>query len=155
MEMMFRRVTKAIVWLFALFLAIQMIRPARTNPPVDPARTLEAHVEVPPEVEAILTRSCADCHTNRTRWPWYSNVAPASWLVVNDVNEGRRHMNLSDWEQRHRHEGSPFDEICKQVRDGEMPLWYYTPLHPETRLSPGDVQTICAWTAGPPRDRRP
>lgn len=152
---MFRRVTKAIVWLFALFLAIQMIRPARTNPPVDPARTLEAHVEVPPEVEAILTRSCADCHTNRTRWPWYSNVAPASWLVVNDVNEGRRHMNLSDWEQRHRHEGSPFDEICKQVRDGEMPLWYYTPLHPETRLSPGDVQTICAWTAGPPRDRRP
>ena len=152
---MSHRVTKALVALFVLFLVSQAIRPARTNPPVDPARTLEAHVEVPPEVEAILTRSCADCHTNRTRWPWYSNVAPASWLVVNDVNEGRRHMNLSDWEQRHRHEGSPFDEICKQVRDGEMPLWYYTPLHPETRLSPGDVQTICAWTAGPPRDRRP
>lgn len=155
MGIMLRRVTKALGWLFVLFLAMQIVRPARTNPGVDPGKTLEAHVDVPPEVEAILTRSCADCHSNRTRWPWYSNVAPASWLVANDVNEGRRHMNLSDWEQRHRHEGSPFDEICKQVRDGEMPLWYYTPLHPDARLSPSDVQTICAWTAGPPRNRRP
>lgn len=150
-----RLVTKAVVGLFVLFLASQVIRPARTNPPVDPAKTLEAHVEVPPDVAAILTRSCADCHSNRTQWPWYSNIAPASWLVANDVNEGREHMNFSDWEQRHHHEGSPFDEICKQVREGEMPLWYYTPLHPATRLSPTDVQTICAWTAGPPRNRRP
>lgn len=153
MRIMSRRVTKAVFGLFVLFLVIQVIRPARTNPPVDPAKTLEAHVEVPPNVETILTRSCADCHSNRTQWPWYSNIAPASWLMANDVNEGREHMNFSDWEQRHHHEGSPFDEICKQVREGEMPLWYYTPLHPGTRLSPGDVQTICAWTAGPPRSR--
>ena len=111
--------------LFVLFLAIQIVRPARTNPPADPARTLEAHVEVPPNVEAILTRACADCHSNRTRWPWYSSVAPVSWLVVNDVNEGRRHLNFSDWEHRHRHEESPFDEICKQTRDGDMPPWSY------------------------------
>ena len=148
------RLTKSALALLALLLAIQIVRPARTNPPTDPGRTLEAKVEVPPEVEAILTRACADCHSNRTRWPWYSSVAPVSWLVVNDVNEGRRHMNVSDWDQRHRHEGSPFDEICKQARDGEMPPWYYTrPMHPESQLSASDVQTICAWAAGPPRSR--
>ena len=146
-------VGKSIMALLGLFLVIQIVRPARTNPPIDPGRMLEAKVEVPSDVEAILNRACADCHSNRTRWPWYSSVAPVSWLVVNDVTEGRRHLNLSDWEQRHRHEGSPFDEMCKQVRDGEMPPWYHRPLHPESRLSPSDVQTICAWTAGPPRSR--
>ena len=150
---MANRVTKSLLALFVLFVAIQIVRPARTNPPVDSAQTLEAHVEVPPNVEAILTRACADCHSNRTRWPWYSSVAPVSWLVVNDVNEGRRHLNVSDWEQRHRHEGSPFDEMCKQARDGEMPPWYHWPIHPESRLTATDVQTLCAWAASAPKER--
>ena len=121
---MANRVTKWLLALFVLFVAIQIVRPARTNPPVDPALTLEAHVQVPPDVEAILTRACADCHSNRTQWPWYSNIAPVSWLLTSDVNDGRRHMNLSDWEHRHQHEESPFDEMCKQTRDGDMPPWY-------------------------------
>ncbi len=150
---MANRATKSLLTLLLLFIAIQVVRPARTNPPVDPSKTLQTQVQVPPNVEAILTRACANCHSNNTRWPWYSSIAPVSWLVVDDVNEGRSHLNFSDWEQRHRHEGSPFDEVCKQVRDGEMPPWYYRPLHPEARLAPADVETLCAWTAGQPKQR--
>jgi len=147
------RIAKALLALVAIFLAIQIIRPARANPPIDPTRTLQAHVVVPPDVDVLLTRACADCHTNATRWPWYSGVAPVSWLVANDVNEGREHLNFSDWERRHHHEESPFEEICKQVRDGDMPPWYYRPLHPESRLTPAEVQTLCAWTAGQSKER--
>ena len=139
--------------LLALGLAIQLVRPARTNPPVEPAKTLEAHVDVPPQVEAILARACVDCHTNRTRWPWYSHVAPVSWLIASDVNGGRQHLNFSDWEQRHRHDESPFDEMCRQVRDGDMPPWYYVPLHPQARLTPADITAICDWASSPPHDR--
>ena len=81
----------------ALLLTIQFIRPAKTNPPIVRERTLEAAVAVPPEVEAILARSCNDCHSNGTEWPWYSNVAPVSFFVINHVNEGRRHLNFSEW----------------------------------------------------------
>src|SRR5437868_13257121 len=80
-----------------LFAALQFTNPARTNPPVDPAQTIEAHTQMTPQVAAILDRSCNDCHSNKTRWPWYSHVAPVSWLVVDDVNEARRAMNFSEW----------------------------------------------------------
>jgi mono/diheme cytochrome c family protein len=141
------RTTKAVVALVAAFLVIQIVRPARTNPPVDSAKTIDAHVDVPQAVDAILSRACADCHSNATRWPWYSQVAPVSWLLANDVNGGRLHLNFSDWEARHHHEESPFAEMCKQVRDRDMPPWYYLPLHPAARLTPADVRTICDWAA--------
>jgi hypothetical protein len=142
------RTTTSLAALLGLFVAIQLLRPARTNPPVDPGHTLQARAHVPAEVDAIFARACQDCHSNLTRWPWYSQVAPVSWLVASDVNEGRRHMNFSEWDPRaSHHSGSLFDEICEQVRTGEMPLWFYLPLHPDARLSPGDVNTICAWTA--------
>src|SRR5262249_8410923 len=78
-------------------LIIQGYRPARTNPPTDPTRALGARVAVPPETAAVMNRACRDCHSHDTRWPWYSNVAPVSWLVIDDVNQGRSHFNYSDW----------------------------------------------------------
>src|SRR5580658_1204129 len=87
----------ALFGLAALLAVAQFIRPARTNPVSAPGRTLEDVVSVPPEVESVLARSCADCHSDRTRWPWYSGVAPVSWFVINHVQEGRRHMNMSEW----------------------------------------------------------
>jgi len=147
------RLAKILLALIAIFVVIQVVRPSRTNPPIDPQATLQAHVEVPPDVDALLTRACADCHSNSTRWPWYSHVAPVSWLLASDVNEGREHLNFSDWEKRHHHEESPFDQICKQLRDGAMPPWYYRPLHSESRLTPSEIQTICAWAATQPKER--
>ncbi len=76
---------------------IQFIRPARTNPAIDPAQTIESRLQVSPQVAGIFDRSCNDCHSNKTRWPWYSNVAPVSWLVIGDVNDARSVMNFSQW----------------------------------------------------------
>jgi hypothetical protein len=71
-----------------LLVVVQIIRPARTNPPVDPKREIGAHLAAEPAVASLFAQSCNDCHSNRTVWPWYSEVAPASWLVVSDVNRG-------------------------------------------------------------------
>src|ERR1044071_9091520 len=112
---LFRKILKwTAVVLAALFGALQFVRPARTNPPVDESRTIAAHLSVTPEVAAILDRSCNDCHSNVTRWPWYSNVAPVSWFVVDHVNVGRSEMNFSDWAQYPtRQQGGLLKEICK------------------------------------------
>lgn len=133
--------------LAALLLIGQFIRPARTNPPVDPKRTVDAYTSVPPEVRAIFQRSCFDCHSNQTRWPWYSNVAPASWLVVSDVNEARGLMNFSEWDKRAgRRSGPEFGQICERLQERDMPLFYYLWLHPRARPSSTDVEAICSWT---------
>src|SRR5882762_10459688 len=106
--------------------AIQFIRPARTNPAVDPTQTIESRLQVSPQAQAIFDRSCNDCHSNKTRWPWYSNVAPVSWFVIGHVNDGRSAMNLSEWghydkdKQSHR-----LRDMCEQVQDGQMPLNTY------------------------------
>lgn len=80
----------------------------------------------------LFFRACSDCHSNETKWPWYSTVAPVSWLVQHDVDEGREHFNVSLWGVQKENEG---DESAEEVREGEMPPWFYTVLHPETRLS--------------------
>src|SRR5215217_7072163 len=92
------------ITLAALFAALQFVRPARTNPPAEEARAIGAHLNVTPEVAGILDRSCNDCHSNLTRWPWYSNVAPVSWFVIDHVNVGRKEMNFSEWAQYTRRE---------------------------------------------------
>lgn len=143
-----RRVLRALlIAVPVLLVVIQVVRPDRTNPPVDPARTLEASVKVPPDVQAILDRSCRDCHSNRTRWPWYSHVAPASWLLAYHVREGREHLNLSEWaDYDAEDQADVLKEVCEEVEKGNMPLPSYVPLHPEATLTPADAQAICRWT---------
>ncbi|MDZ7268459.1 MAG: heme-binding domain-containing protein [candidate division KSB1 bacterium] len=133
--------------LIAFLVGAQFVRPARTTPTVDQSRTLAAQMAVPAKVQNIFDRACRDCHSHQTTWPWYSNVAPASWLVINHVNEGRRHLNFSDWakytpkQARHK-----LEEICEVISSGEMPLKSYLLLHPDAKLTPAEVETLCAWT---------
>jgi hypothetical protein len=139
---------KAAAVVFALLLGgAQFVRPSRTNPSEVPGRSLEQHVAVPAAVAEVLARSCADCHSNRTDWPWYSRVAPASWFVADHVNDGRRHLNFSDWARYDARESADMlRHICHEARVGSMPLDSYTLLHPRARLTPRDVQTLCDWT---------
>jgi hypothetical protein len=130
-----------------MFGLLQLVRPERTNPPVDPAMRLDAHLTVPADVAAILDRSCRDCHTNETRWPWYSHVAPPSLLLSRDVRTGRDELNLSEWGNYDEEIASEqLEEICTQVKEGVMPLRPYTWLHPDSRLSSADVTRLCRWT---------
>jgi len=142
-----RRVLKiALLALAALLLVIQVFRPARTNPPFDPARTMQARTHLPPKVGAILDRACLDCHSNQTRWPWYSQVAPVSWFVTHHVKEGRRHLNFSQWAEKTKIQDHDLFEICEQVKKGEMPISSYTWVHHGSVLAPGEAETICEWT---------
>jgi hypothetical protein len=129
------------------FLAIQLVPVHRENPPVDPAKTIFATATVPANIHAIVQRSCKDCHSNETRWPWYSKVAPVSWLVANDVKEARHELNFSEWgtysEKRKDHK---LEEICDQVRDGGMPDAKYTWIHRDAKLGQEERSAVCAWT---------
>jgi hypothetical protein len=142
-----RKILKWIVLVLAgIFVVMQVIRPARTNPPVDESRTIQAHTQLTPEAAAILNRSCNDCHSNQTRWPWYTNVAPVSWFVINHVNDGRRQMNFSDWAQYDRSEQENYlKKICREVKSGDMPIHSYLWLHGDAKLSSEDVKVLCEW----------
>ena len=125
---------------------IQFVRPDRTNPPIDPARDIVRGASLPADVHAILERSCFDCHSNRTRWPWYSQVAPASWLVVDDVNEGRKHLNFSEWEgYKVGRRVSKLESLMGEVDKGTMPPRNYLLLHSEAALSSAERDLIVRW----------
>jgi heme-binding protein len=146
MKMSFKILKWLGIALVCLFVGLQFVRPARTNPPVDPSQTIQTRVQIPLEVAAIVDRSCQDCHSNATRWPWYSNVAPFSWLLVDHVNEGRQHLNLSEWGRLDtRRAGKKLEEICEEVKDGTMPIDSYTWIHRSAKLSAEDVKTLCDW----------
>lgn len=136
------------LWTVAGVLVVaQFFGPERTNPVSDPRLALQAQMEVPVAVQEIVSRSCRDCHTNETRWPWYSYVAPVSWLVIHDVNHGRSHLNFSEWGRLQPDDaGDLLEEICEVAEKGEMPLRSYLSMHPEARLSSADVQALCRWS---------
>jgi len=141
----------ALLGFCGLVAGIQLIRPARTNPPVDQSHTLEAVVFVPPKIESILQRACDDCHSDLTRWPWYSNVAPVSWFVIDHVDSGRRHVNFSEWFRRDtknpaEYTRERFQAMCRQMQTGDMPLTSYLLVHRTAKLSQDDIETICHWT---------
>lgn len=142
------RILKWVAIVLALAaVGIQFVRPARTNPPLEPAQTLEAHTQMTPEVAKIFERSCNDCHSNRTTWPWYTNVAPVSWWTIDHVNHARSHLNYSEWGKLERpDQEKSLQEICDEVLDGKMPLPSYLPMHSQARLSEADKKVLCDWT---------
>lgn len=88
----------------------------------------------------LATRACLDCHSNETKWPWYSSVAPVSWLVRNHIDEGREMLNFSEMNRTYEEAG----EAAETVEEGEMPPAYYTLLHPEARLSAAEKSQLVA-----------
>jgi hypothetical protein len=145
-----KKLSRVFRWVFIILVCalavIQLIRPAKTNPAIDPTQTIESRLQVTPQTEAIFDRSCNDCHSNKSRWPWYSNVAPVSWFVIGHVNDARATMNFSEWGGYDKDKQSRrLRDMCEQVQDGEMPLSTYTPLHPGSTLSAEDKKTLCDW----------
>jgi mono/diheme cytochrome c family protein len=121
-----------------LFIVLQLVPYGRShaNPPV----TGEPHWDSQ-ATRSTFARACGDCHSNQTRWPWYSQVAPVSWMVQNHVEEGREHLNVSTWSADADDRGG----IAREVIRGEMPLWSYRMVHREARL---DAAAQAAFVAG-------
>ncbi len=99
------------------------------------------------ETSVLFSRACNDCHSNNTIWPWYSNVAPISWLLVHDVRGGRSALNFSQWGGYDREKQAKLlGEICDEVKEGDMPPVTYTVAHSQARLSDASRASLCSWT---------
>jgi hypothetical protein len=143
------RGARALRWILTVFLlafvGAQFVRADRTNPAAPPAASLRART--PADVSAILDRACRDCHSNETQWPWYSNVAPMSWMLADHVHQGREHFNYSEWTSYQSDDQDKFlGAMCNLAQRGRMPLPSYLLIHRDAKLSPDDVQTICTWS---------
>lgn len=136
-----RRILKMVGFAIVAFLLIAQLVPIeRANPPV------ESDVPAPPQVKATLRAACYDCHSNETVWPWYSHVAPISWLLAYDVNKGREELNFSTWQRYDaKRQQKKLKETVEEMNEGEMPPWSYVILHPEARLAEADRQALVAW----------
>ncbi len=129
------------LFILIVLIAIQFIPVAKTNPPV------VSDFTGPVEVKDIFKRSCYDCHSNESTWPWYSDIAPFSWLVINHVNEGREEFNFSTWDKYPNDKKAEIiEEIWEEVEEGEMPLWNYLIIHRDAVLSKDDKKVIHNWT---------
>ena len=137
-----RRVSGTILVVGVLLAGAQSIRFARANPAV------EGDLAAPADVHRVLQRACYDCHSNETVWPWYSGIAPASWIVHHEVTEGRRRLNFSVWPE---YASDPetaalkLHQIATFVANGDMAPWYYRWLHPEARLTPAQRNLVATW----------
>ena len=136
--MAFRRSLKILgVMIFIILVAIQFIPVSYTNPPVINEPNWDS-----PETRALVARACFDCHSNETDLPWYSTLAPASWLIYRDINNGREKMNFSEWRMKSKKVEHSVDEIEELVRNGKMPPWFYLPMHPKAKLSVDEKELL-------------
>ena len=132
--------------LLAILVIIQFIRPTRNESTTPSPNDISGHFAVPADVQAILKRSCNDCHSNNTVYPWYTNVQPIGWWLQNHVNEGKRELNFSEFSTyTPKRQSHKMEEVAEQVKKGEMPLDSYLWVHTEAKLSDADKQLLVQW----------
>lgn len=141
---------KTFRWLIIILgfcILAQLFRPNRTNPVSDPRYSIRNFPGTPPAVLSRFEQSCFDCHSNQTRWPWYSTITPINYLIAQDVESGRRHMNFSEWGTLKTTKiQSLLDRISDEVSGRDMPLQKYLLLHSDAKLSDADIKMIGDWT---------
>ncbi len=140
----FRRdVRIAVLILVAAFAVSQFFRIEKSNPP----ERLDASLD--PTVKPLLKRACYNCHSHETVWPWYSNIAPVSWLLASDVKGGRRNLNFSKWETYPADvQDDKKKEVVEMVKGKDMPPWYYSIVHGDSRLTSEERSQIVDWASG-------
>lgn len=137
------------VLLIAGLVAIQLFRIDKTSPPVVETETLEAALFVPADVSQIMGRSCNDCHSHKTIYPWYSNIQPVGWFLKDHINNARSHLNFSVFNTYDvKKKAKKLEEICEEVERKAMPLPSYLWIHRDAILSESDARALCGWATG-------
>ena len=126
----------------AAFAAVQLLQPTISNAHATGESNLLADPALDPRVRSIFLRSCADCHSNRVRLPWYGRVSPFSWMIARHIEQGRDKLNFSDWP---RNSANEKQDIADSVEKGEMPFAPYLLLHRQARISEEDRKAIARW----------
>jgi hypothetical protein len=138
-----QRTKLILISILSLFVIIQLFPVERENPSTE----VDMEIGAPPEVKMILKNSCYDCHSNQTHWPFYSYIAPISWLVAHDVEDGRKDLNFSEWNKYPAEKIEKLkSEIQEEVLGDEMPLGIYTLIHPSAKLSEDQKNILKKWT---------
>ena len=137
----------AVLLIIVVFVVLQFFRPSFTNPQIIAGQPIEDSLAVPAEVQMVLSRSCNDCHSNKTLYPWYSQVSPFSWFLAGHIEDGRRELNFSEWgTYSENKKARKLEEICEMVEAGGMPLPSYLWIHRDAALSEEQKRLFCDWS---------
>lgn len=142
-----KKVIKYLVILIIIaFVVIQFFGPDRTTASNMTPDDINKKMQVPVNIQGIFKRSCYDCHSNETKWPWYSSVAPVSWVIADDITKGKAKMNFSEWgKMKESKQEERLSDICEQINEDKMPLPKYLLLHKDDALSKAEKDTIYSW----------
>lgn len=141
-----RLIKRGLTALLIVFLAIQFIQPTRNSDYREAASEISRQYYVPSNVDSLLRTSCYDCHSNNTRYPWYSNIQPIGWLLSYHVKEGKSDLNFDEFGNYHiRRQKSKLKSIAGSVKDGSMPILSYTWMHKNSKLSAENKKLIINW----------
>lgn len=137
---------KILVFLLIALVAIQFFRPKKNQQEGIPTSHIATKYAVPEDVASILSKACNDCHTNNTKYPWYSNVQPVAWWLDNHVQDGKKHLNFSEYtNKRPRYMYHKMEEVIEMVKEGEMPLASYTWIHKDAILTEAEKTKLYDW----------
>ncbi len=140
------RLKKIVMMLIVILIAVQLIQPARNEDRQVVSTDISKTVFVPANVQTVLQAACYDCHSNHTHYPWYTYVQPVGWILNNHIKNGKRELNFSDFSSySKRRQESKFKSIASQVHDGAMPLYSYTIMHKNARLTKEEKYLIISW----------
>ena len=137
---------KVLIGLLIVFALIQFIRIDKTNPPVDSTKDFLVITSAPEDVQQMVKASCYDCHSNESKYPWYSNVAPVSWWVKDHIIEAREELNFSEWgTYEWKRMDHKMEECVEEIEEHEMPLKPYVLAHQEANLSEDQRAQLMDW----------
>jgi hypothetical protein len=137
---------KILITLAVILVVIQFIHPERNKASEPQSDAIATRITVPDNIKNILARACNDCHSNNTRYPWYSHIQPVDWWMTNHVTEGKRELNFDEYTNRSlRYQYHKMEEIADQIEEGEMPLDSYTWMHREARLNASEKKELIDW----------
>lgn len=135
-----------IISLVVLFLFIQVFRINKNNPVSDEQSDFLKIENAPEDISLLLKRGCYDCHSNETVYPWYSNIAPVSWILNSHITEGREHVNFSEWgNYQPGRRGHKRDACAEMIQKGYMPLKPYTVIHKDAKFTSEEKEKLVKW----------
>lgn len=139
-------VKKIAIALLIILIAMQFYRPDKNTAQGDYVAAFEAETQPPTEVKQILKTACYDCHSTNTEYPWYNNIAPVSYWLADHIEDGKRHLNFSDWENYdNKKKDHKLEEVIEEVNEGKMPLNEYTWTHADADLSDEQINVLVSW----------
>lgn len=139
---------KILLVLLVVLIIMQFLRPEKNIAQGPSTNDISTHFKIPVDVQTILNKSCNDCHSNNTKYPWYSQLQPVAWWLNDHINEGKQHLNFSEFATYSlRKQYHKLEEVAEQVEKGEMPLSSYTIMHTNAKLSKGEKDKLISWSS--------